>query len=78
MNRREAFTLIGRTLRVLTRYGWPMGITFRFARYDASRFQFTLRSVHTSREHTLSVALLEDGVQSGILQIGKRERITGE
>ena len=72
MRRSEAYSLIGRNVRVLNAWGEPTGYLFTLARYDASRQQFTARSVHTRIESKISVEVFTRGLSCNLLRLEDR------
>ena len=65
-------SLIGRILRVLNSTGAPFAFAVVLARYDVSRRQFTVRSLHTRHESTITAEELARGLRSNTLRLEDR------
>ena len=46
--------------RLIAPFATGLGPVWLFARFDASRAQFLMRSLHSGREHYLTLAELDD------------------
>jgi hypothetical protein len=65
--------LVGREIRIVNQWGSDTALVYKLARYDVSRLQFTVRSLHSAKEHTLSIDDLARGIADRTLRIERED-----